>query len=80
MSEQPSVLPFPRWVIAVDLVAAILVVAVLVLRGSPDRMASLGLPPGTDLLLLGLGALGVLGCSGQVARIVLTTARSRSTR
>ncbi|TZF90818.1 hypothetical protein [Cognatilysobacter lacus] len=80
MSEQPSAPTFPRWLIAVDLIAAILVVAGLFLHNEPDRMASMGLPVGTDLLLLGLGALGVVGCGSQFARIALTAARSRSNR
>jgi hypothetical protein len=80
MPEQPSGLPFPKWLIAVDLVAAILVVAGLFLHNQPERMAAIGLPAGTDLLLLGLGALGVVACGGQFARIALTAARSRSSR
>ena len=80
MPEQPSGLPFPKWLIAVDLVAAACVCVGLLLRNSPDLMARYGLPAGTDLLLLGLGALGVVGCGAQFGRIALTTARSRSSR
>jgi hypothetical protein len=78
VSERHSVLPFPKWLIAVDLVAALLVVAGLLLRNQPERMASMGLPAGTDLVLLGLGALGVVGCGAQFGRIAMTAARSKS--
>ena len=80
MSERRSVLPFPAWLIAVDGLLALLVVAGLLLRNRPDLMASLGLPAGSDLLLLGIGALGVVACGAQFARIALTSARSKSTR
>jgi hypothetical protein len=80
VSERRSVLPFPAWLIAADGVFAVLIVAGLVLRNRPGLSASLGLPPGTDLLLLGIGALGVVGCGVQFARIALTAARSRSSR
>ena len=80
MTERPSVLSFPKWLIAVDAVAALLVVAGLLLHNQPGLIADAGLPKGTDLLLLGLGALGVVGCGAQFGRIVLTTARSRSSR
>ena len=80
MSERRSVLPFPAWLIAIDGLFALLVLAGLVLRTQPALMASLGLPAGSDLLLLGVGALGVVGCGLQFARIVLTAARSNSSR
>ena len=80
MPEQPSVPPFPRWLIAVDLVAALFVVAGLVLRKQPERMAAMGLPAGLDILLLGIGALGVVGCGAVFGRIALTAARSKSPR
>ena len=78
MPEQPSALPFPRWLIVVDLVAALLVVAGLLLRNGVVEAPFL--PPHTDLLLLGLGALGVLGCGAQFGRYALAAARSKSTR
>jgi hypothetical protein len=80
MAERPSVLPFPKWLLAVDLVAAVLVIAGLFLRHQPGWMASMGLPAGLDLLLLGLGALGVVGCSARFGRIAMTAARSKSPR
>ncbi|GAB1595264.1 hypothetical protein [Lysobacter claricitrinus] len=79
MSEQPSVLPFPRWLIVVDTVAALCIVAGLLLRnGVIDGSA---LPRGTDLLLLALGGLGIVGCGAQFARYALATAAaSKSSR
>ena len=78
MPEQPSALPFPRWLIAADLVAALLVVAGLLLRNGV--VALHGLPPGTDLLLLALGGAGVLLCGAQFGRHALAVARSKSSR
>ena len=80
MSERRSVLPFPAWLIALDGLFALLVVSGLLLRTRPAVAASLGWPAGTDLLLLGIGALGVVACGLQFARIVLTAARSESSR
>ena len=78
MPEQPSALPFPRWLIVADLVAALLVVAGLLLRnGVVDAPF---LPPHSDLLLLALGGAGVLACGAQFGRHALAAARSKSTR
>ena len=80
MPQPRSLLPFPGWLVAVDLVAALPVVAGLFLRNQPERMAAMSLPTGVDLLLLGVGALGVVGCGACFGRIAMTSARSRSAR
>ena len=78
MSEQPSVLPFPFWLIAVDAVAALCVLAGLLIRtGAVDLP---GIPPGTDLLLFALGGLGILAAAIQIMRYVRTAAASKSVR
>lgn len=78
MPEQPSVLPFPRWLIVADLIAALLVVAGLLVRNGV--IAADGLPPHADLLLLAIGAAGVLVCGAQFGRHALAAARSKSSR
>ena len=80
MPERVSRMLFPPWLIAIDLVAGVLVAAGLILRSDPSLLARFGLPVGLDLLLLGLGALGIAGCSIQIARIALASAASKSSR
>ncbi|WP_133479392.1 hypothetical protein [Cognatilysobacter segetis] len=78
MPEQPSVPPFPRWLIVVDLVAGLCVIGGLLLRNGV--LEAPFLPPGTDLLLLGLGGLGIVGCGVQFGRYAIATAASKSSR
>ncbi|MGY3264038.1 MULTISPECIES: hypothetical protein [unclassified Lysobacter] len=79
MPEQPSVLPFPKWLIAVDTVAALLIVAGLLLRNGVIDASSV--PAGTDIVLLALGGLGIVGCGAQFARYAMATAAaSKSSR
>ena len=78
MPEQPSRLPFPRWLIVADLIAALLVVAGLLLRNGVIAIG--GLPRGTDLLLLALGGAGVLLCGAQFGLHAVAAARSRQSR
>lgn len=73
MPEQATVMRIPRGLIVADLAAAACVVAGLVLRQSPSLAASLRLPPGTDLLLLGIGAAGVGVCGLLFGRRLLAS-------
>jgi len=78
VSERTSVLPFPLWLVAVDLVGAMLVLAGLLLRTGVVEAA--GLPKGVDLLLLALGGLAIVGSAIQILRVVRTTHAAKSSR
>ncbi|WP_133501614.1 hypothetical protein [Cognatilysobacter terrigena] len=78
MSEQPSVLPFPAGLIAVDAAGALCVLAGLLVR--TGAIFAPGLPPGTDLLLFALGGLAMLGTAIQIMRFVRTANASKSVR
>jgi hypothetical protein len=78
VSEQRSVLPFPLWLIAVDALGALLILAGLLLRTGAIEAA--GLPNGVDILLLALGGLAILGTAIQLMRFVRTANASKSVR
>ena len=68
MAERSSLLPFPAWVLGLDVLGSLMLGAGVFLRwGAPLEVVS-ALPSGLDLLLLGAGGAAVVAGAVLMAR------------